>query len=198
MRVPILHTDVSPASTQQDKKVIGERLKELRTARGMSLRQLAALADVSPTLLSQIERSVTDPSLETMRRLAGVFGASVASLFADTAAPSVWISRPGERSMLTAPKGRVSYERLTAGNGQLEVLRAVLLPGEVSADEPRGHASTECVYVISGELTAQIDGVGYPIAAGESISFDSRLPHRYCNSSSTPTEIILSVTPPNP
>lgn len=164
----------------------------------MSLRQLAALADVSPTLLSQIERSVTDPSLETMRRLAGVFGESVASLFSDTVAPSVWISRPGERSMLTAPKGRVSYERLTAGNGQLEVLRAVLQPGEISADEPRGHASTECVYVVSGELTAQIDGVEYPVVAGESISFDSRLPHRYRNSSSTQTEIILSVTPPNP
>jgi len=36
------------------------------------------------------------------------------------------------------------------------------------------------------------------VAAGESISFDSRLPHRYRNGSTTPTEIILSVTPPNP
>ena len=178
--------------------MIGERLKELRTARGMSLRQLASLADVSPTLLSQIERAVTDPSLETMRRLAGVFGESVASLFAQTIAPSVWISRPGNRSRLIAPKGRVGYERLTAGNGQLEVLRAVLQPGEVSADEPRGHASSECVYVIAGELIAQIDGIEYQVAAGESISFDSRLPHRYRNGSTTPTEIILSVTPPNP
>ncbi len=47
-------------------------------------------------------------------------------------------------------------------------------------------------------LIAQIDGVDYTIAAGESISFDARLPHRYRNTSSSPTEIILSVTPPNP
>ncbi|HWT19721.1 MAG TPA: helix-turn-helix transcriptional regulator, partial [Variovorax sp.] len=85
--------------------MIGERLKELRTVRGLSLRDLAAQAGVSATLLSQIERSVTDPSLETMRRLAGVFGESVSSLFSAAAPPSVWISRPGERSLLTAPKG---------------------------------------------------------------------------------------------
>lgn len=179
--------------------MIGERLKELRTSHGMSLRQLAERADVSATLLSQIERAVTDPSLETMRRLAGVFGESVASLFAESAASSsVSISRPGNRSMLISPKGRVTYERLTPGNGQLEVLRAVLQPGEMSADEPRGHPSSECVYVIAGELVAQIDGVDYTVAAGESVSFDARLPHLYRNASSAPTEIILSVTPPNP
>ena len=178
--------------------MIGERLKELRTARGLSLRDLAAQACVSATLLSQIERSVTDPSLETMRRLAGVFGESVSSLFMAAAPPSVWISRPGKRSLLTAPKGQVGYERLTAGNGQLEVLRAVLQPGQVSADEPRGHESTECVYVVAGTLVAQIAGVDYPVLAGESISFDSRLPHRYLNQSQAATEIILSVTPPNP
>lgn len=178
--------------------MIGERLKELRLAHRMSLRDLASQAGVSATLLSQIERAVTDPSLETMRRLAGVFGESVASLFSDTAPPSVWISRPGQRSLLTAPAGRVGYERLTAGNGQLEVLRAVLAPGQMSADEPRGHASTECVYVVAGELVAHIAGVDYRVVAGESISFDSRLPHRYGNPSDAPAEIILSVTPPNP
>lgn len=178
--------------------MIGKRLKELRTARSLSLRGLAGQAGVSATLLSQIERSVTDPSIETMRRLAGVFGESVASLFAESAAPSVWVSRPGNRSMLTAPKGQVSYERLTAGNGELEVLRAVLEPGQVSADEPRGHPSTECAYVVRGELVAEIAGVDYTVVGGESVSFDARLPHRYSNRSQSPTEIILSVTPPNP
>lgn len=178
--------------------MIGERLKALRSARGLTLRDLASQAGVSATLLSQIERSVTDPSLETVRRLASVFDESVSSLFSDAAPPSVWISRPGERSLLTAPKGQVGYERLTPGNGQLEVLRAVLRPGQMSADEPRGHASAECVYVVSGTLVAQIAGVDYVVHGGESISFDSRLPHRYLNQSQAPTEIILSVTPPNP
>ncbi|VVD59281.1 cupin domain-containing protein [Pandoraea anhela] len=177
--------------------MIGERLKELRSARGLSLRELAGQAGVSATLLSQIERSVTDPSLETMRRLAAVFGESVVSLFAEPADLSVCVTRPGERATLTAPKGQVSYERLTNGIGQLEVLRAVLEPGQVSIEEPRGHAAAECVYVIHGELVAQIAGLEYVIGAGDSLSFDARLPHRYLNASQVPTEIILSVTPPN-
>ncbi|AUT46586.1 helix-turn-helix domain-containing protein [Achromobacter sp. AONIH1] len=178
--------------------MIGERLKELRTARNLSLRDLAAQAGVSATLLSQVERSVTDPSLETVRRLAAVFGESITSLFAEPNAPAVWISRPGNRSKLTAPAGRVSYERLTAGQSDLEVLRAVLAPGQVSADEPRGHPSTECVYVIQGELVAQIAGVDHLVKSGESISFDARLAHRYRNDSSGTVEIILSITPPSP
>ena len=101
--------------------MIGERLKELRTARNLSLRDLAAQAGVSATLLSQVERSVTDPSLETIRRLAAVFGESITSLFAEPSAPSVWISRPGNRTKLTAPAGQVSYERLTAGQGGSDV-----------------------------------------------------------------------------
>lgn len=178
--------------------MIGERLKELRTARNLSLRDLAAQAGVSATLLSQVERSITDPSLETIRRLAAVFGESITSLFAEPSAPSVWISRPGNRTKLTAPAGQVSYERLTAGQGDLEVLRAVLEPGQVSADEPRGHPSSESVYVIRGELIAQIAGVDYLVASGESISFDARLAHRYRNDSATATEILLSITPPSP
>ncbi|MGF6856689.1 cupin domain-containing protein [Paraburkholderia sp. CI3] len=179
-------------------EMIGERLRELRSEHGMSLRELARLADVSPTLLSQVERSVTDPSLETMRRLAGVFGQSIASLFADPALPSVWVSKPGSRTVLMAAKGRVSYERLTGGNGQLEVLRAVLEPGQESAAEPRGHPSSECAYVVAGVLRAEIGGVNYDLLAGESVSFDARLPHRYCNCSDQQTEVILSVTPPSP
>ncbi|WP_279580905.1 helix-turn-helix domain-containing protein [Fodinicola feengrottensis] len=103
--------------------MIGSQLRELRTRRGLSLRELAAQAGVvSATLLSQVERGVTEPSLTTLRRLADVFGESVASLFEDDQAPAVWVSRPGERSSLMGPRGKVRYERLTPGNGQLEVL----------------------------------------------------------------------------
>jgi transcriptional regulator with XRE-family HTH domain len=67
-------------------------------------------------MLSQVERGVTEPSLSTLRRLAGVFGESVASLF-DSSPPAVWISRPGARSTLAGPHGLIGYERLTPGNG---------------------------------------------------------------------------------
>ncbi|WP_370964316.1 helix-turn-helix domain-containing protein [Amycolatopsis sp. cg9] len=176
---------------------IGSQLKRLRTREGLSLRDLAARSGLSATLLSQVERGVTDPSLSTLRRLAGVFGESVASLF-DSAPPAVWISRPGHRSTLAGPRGLVRYERLTPGNGHLEVLRAILPPGTATSEEPWGHASTECAYVVAGTLAVEIGGVTHEVSAGESITFDSNQPHRYRNPTAVDVEYLVSVTPPSP
>jgi uncharacterized cupin superfamily protein len=57
---------------------------------------------------------------------------------------------------------------------------------------------TECVRVVAGELIAEVAGVDYTVVGGEGVSFDGRLAHRYRNESDKQTEIILSVTPPNP
>jgi transcriptional regulator with XRE-family HTH domain len=178
--------------------MIGERLRDLRQARGLTLRQLADLTGVSAALLSQVENGRTDPSIATMRRLAAVFDAEVATLFRDPDAPPVHVSRLGERFRMTAPAGLLAYERLTPGRGDLEVLHGELAPGDVSAEDPRGHASTECVYVISGEIVAHVAGTDHVLAAGEAITFDSRQPHRFLNRSREPASILVAVTPPTP
>jgi transcriptional regulator with XRE-family HTH domain len=178
--------------------MLGDRLRDLRLQRGMTLRALAADADVSAALLSQIENGTTDPSMSTLRKLARVFDASVAALFSEPDAPPVHISRPGKRMFLTAPAGQVTYERLTPGRGQLEVLQANLAPGDASSAEPWSHPSTECTLVLTGEIVAEIDGEDHMLVTGEAITFDSRLAHRYVNRSSTAARIVIAVTPPNP
>ncbi|WP_327658060.1 helix-turn-helix domain-containing protein [Streptomyces sp. NBC_00483] len=178
--------------------MIGTRLRALRTERGLSLRALAQQAGLSATLLSQVERGVTEPSLATLRRLADVFGASVVALFDEEDVPAVHISRPGERSTISGPRGLVQYERLAGSNGRLEVLRAILPPGAATSDEPWAHPSTECAYVIDGTLTVEIAGVTHAVTAQESITFDARQPHLYRNAADDPVEYIVSVTPPSP
>lgn len=177
---------------------MGERLRELRQGRGLSLRALAAETGLSAGMLSQLERGVTEPSLATLRKLADVFGQSVSTLFDDPKAPAVWVSKPGERSSIRTPRGRVQYERLTPGAGQLEVLRAVLEPGEATSDEPWSHPSVECVYVVRGTLQAEVDGRSSSVLSGESVTVDSRHPHRYLNAGEEAVEFILAVTPPTP
>lgn len=178
--------------------MIGEQLRRLRRERGLSLRALAAQAGVSATLLSQIERGVTDPSLSTVRTLASVFGESVTALFDDHRSDAAWVTSPGARTWLVGPAGSVGYERVTPGNGQLEVLKGVLAPGEATSEDLWSHPSTECAYVLVGELTVQVGATTYPLAAGQAITFDSRQPHRFRNASDSSVEFLLSVTPPNP
>ena len=178
--------------------MIGPRLRQLRNERGVSLRSLSAETGLSATLLSQIERGVTEPSLRTLRLLADSFGQSIATLFADAAPPSVQISRPGQRSRITAPLGQIQYERLTSGNGQLEVLKGGLDPGAYSSEAPRAHQATECAYVLCGVLSVEVGDTSYRVATGEAITLDSAQPHRYLNEGKERVEFVLSVTPPTP
>ncbi|MFK0099557.1 helix-turn-helix domain-containing protein [Streptomyces sp. NPDC091040] len=178
--------------------MISQQLRMLRTQRGMSLRSLAAETGVSATLLSQIERDVTEPSLATLRRLAEFFGEPVSSLFDDQHSPPVWVSRPGARSTITGPRGKLRYERLTPSNGQMEVLRGILGPGETTADELWAHSSLECAVVVKGTLTVDLGTDSHLVGAGEAITFDARQAHRYRNDSDSPVEFLVSVTPPNP
>jgi len=178
--------------------VLGDRLRDLRAARGLTLRQLADETGLSAGLLSQLENGRTDPSIETLRRLAKVFDSDLADLFREPDAPEVHLSRPGERLLMQAPAGLLTYERLTSGRGNFEMLRGVLRPGDASAAEARGHASSECVYVVEGAIVAEIGGVDHAVAAGEAVTFDSRLPHLFRNDGDVDAVILLAVTPPMP
>lgn len=178
--------------------MISERVRNLRKERDMSLRQLAAATGLSAGMLSQIERGTTDPSLATIRKLAAVFGADLATLFADPAPTAVHHSKVGKRPVLASAEGHIPYERLTPGRTDLEVLHGTLGPGEATSEEGWSHPSTECAYVTVGTLTAEVGGVFYELLTGESVTFDSRAPHRYVNRGDVPAEFILAVTPPNP
>ncbi|MGV8912056.1 MAG: helix-turn-helix domain-containing protein [Rhodoglobus sp.] len=178
--------------------MIGNRLRTLRDQRGYTLRALAAETGLSATLLSQIERGVTEPSLKSLRLLATVFGESISTLFDDATLLTVHVSHAGERSRITTPKGHVQYERLAPSNGQLEVLRGVLAPGETSSDEQWGHPAVECVVVLAGTLTVEVARSSFDVVKGDAITIDSRQPHRYCNETKETVEFILSVTPPTP
>ena len=178
--------------------MLHEQVRALRKKQGMSLRQLADLAGVSAGLLSQIERGSTDPSLSTIRKLAAAFDADVATLFAEIKPSGVHHSKPGSRPRLSAAEGHTTYERLTAGSSDLEVLHGKLAPGEATSPEGWSHPSTECAVAVVGSLSAEVDGVRYDLLIGESVTFDSRLPHRYFNDGKKPAEFLLAVTPPIP
>lgn len=179
--------------------MIGPRLKELRTSRKMSLRDLGKATGLSATLLSQIEREVTDPSLRTLRLLADHFGQSIATLFQGTASmDAAHVTRPDDRMLISANEGQVHYRRVTHGNGHLEVLHGTLEPGEASSEDAWSHDAVECAYVLAGELVVEVDDERFVLGTGDAITLCSARPHRYVNEGTKTTEFLVSVTPPTP
>ncbi|MQA03306.1 MAG: cupin domain-containing protein [Streptosporangiales bacterium] len=173
------------------------RVRAVRTERGMTLTELAKRTGLSPGLISQVERGHTNPSLETLRRVAEALEVPIFSLFDQEAVDSAAVVTRERRMLVRSPHGGITYTRVSPGVGRLEVLEGTLEPGGVSAPEPWSHPSEECVVVLRGELVVEVDGKEHPLAVGDSCYFDSRRPHRYCNRSTERATFLVTVTPPS-
>jgi transcriptional regulator with XRE-family HTH domain len=177
--------------------MIGERIRELRTARSMTVTELAKAADVSVGMISQVERGITDPSLETVRRIARVLDTPVFNLFQESDPDAVAVVRKDRRMDIRSPHGEIVYQRVSAGVGKIEVLEGLLEPGAVSSETGWSHPSDECVVVLTGRLVVEVDGQRYDLKTGDSATFDSRNPHRYLNETTKIVRFLLAVTPPS-
>lgn len=130
-----------------------------------------------------MENGRADPSLETLRRLAEALGVPLFDLFQDGVPSPVNVLRAGSRVSVTTPTGSLTYEKLSPPSATLEVLRGRLEPTDVSSLEPHAHPASECVVVESGEMVVEVAGERIELGAGDSATYDSRLPHRYLNES---------------
>jgi transcriptional regulator with XRE-family HTH domain len=177
--------------------VTGARIRQLRTQRGLTVAQLAEAAGVSTGLISQVERDRTDPSLETLRKIAKVLQLPLFSLFQEQDAKAVSVIRADNRMLVASPAGGITYSRVSPGHGRLEMLKGHLPPGGYSAAEPWSHPSEECVLVLEGELVVEVSGGRHRLGTGDSCYLDSSLPHRYLNLTDEPVDFVIAVTPPS-
>lgn len=177
--------------------VVGARIRRAREDRDLTVRDLAAQSGLSIGLISQVERGITDPSLQTLRVIAKVLQTPLFDFFADTEQDDVAVVRADSRMAIRSPHGGLTYSRLSPGSGRLEVLEGVLEPGGCSSDEPWSHPSEECAVVTAGTLTVEVRGQSNRLGPGDSCYFDSRLPHRYLNDTDERVRFTLAITPPS-
>ena len=176
---------------------VGGRIRRAREARGLSVRELATRSGLSAGLVSQVERGLTDPSLQTLRVIAKVLNTPLFDFFADSDPEDVAVVRADSRMSIRSPHGALTYERLSPGSGRLEMLAGVLQPGGSSSDDAWSHPSEECVVVTAGTLVVQVSGQDHQLGPGDSCYFDSRLPHRYVNTGRDEARFTLAITPPS-
>ena len=189
---------------------LGERAARYRKERGIKVTELARAIGVSPSLISQIERGQSQPSVSTLFGLAGALDVSVDAFMAPDAksapvgGPAVaasgdepnggrgggpkpagradrYVVRRGDRAALDI-EGGVRWERLTPETlPRVEFLELVYAPGAQSHSELYRHPGTEMILVLSGQLNITVGFETYELEAGDSIHFPSSMPHRYAN-----------------
>lgn len=176
---------------------LGARIREARTARGVSLRSVAQALGVSPSLISQVETGKTQPSVSTLYAIVNHLGISFDQLLdpgeddgrAGVSTPTGEpVQRAPENPVLEMENG-VRWERLAVGHGSaVEALLVTYEPGGASSIEGRlmRHAGVEHAYLIEGELTLQLDFDTFVLTPGDSLCFDSMRPHLYSNHGDVP------------
>ena len=198
-------TAASGPRSEADRHVrLGERLRAKRTARGLSLRELARRLEVSPSLVSQIETGKIQPSVRTLYAIVSELGVSMDEIFGAGELERLQVlpeaSEPGGASSPAGGSGGpvqradsrrvidleagVSWERLTTRNErEVEFLFTVYPPGGESspAEALVRHTGREFGIVLNGRLGVTIGFEDYQLGPGDSVFFDSTVPHRLHN-----------------
>jgi len=175
--------------------VLGSRVKALREAMDLSLRELAQRCGVSAPMLSQVERGETSPTLQVAGRIAAGLDLRLSQLLRLDEGGSVSVVRYAERRQGPRRSAGHSYEILTPPlpGQRVELSCHTLAPGAVTgaAGDPPMHepGSRESALVQSGRVVLHCDGVADELAAGDCVTFDADLPHHFENPG--PEEAVL-------
>ena len=189
------------ATTIEHPPPIGPRIRALRDAMELSLRDLADRSGVSAPMLSQVERGETSPTLAIAARIASGLDLTLSQLLRLDEGATVAIVRSGDRRPGTSdPHSGHQAEILTPPlpGQRAELSRHVLAahaktggPGDPPMHEP---GSRETALVQEGRVVLEIDGERYELAEGDCVTFDADLPHHFENPDSDDAVLLAVVS----
>src|SRR5829696_2758370 len=173
---------------------LGTRVRSLREAMDLSLRDLAERSGVSAPMLSQVERGDTSPTLAVAQKIASGLDLTLSQLLRLDEDRHVVVVRAGE-GRSRRRRGHRTEELTPPLPGQrADVSVHTLAPGSATGgpDDPPLHepGSRETAVVLEGEVELFIDGQRQGLAEGDSVTFDADLPHHFENNGSVPSRFI--------
>ena len=189
--------DLESNPENPDRSSVAAAVKTARENRDLSIRELAQRSGCSASSISQIERNLVEPRLGTLVALASAMRMTVAQLMSDQDIMGVpqrdtqrrWIERTGlHRETALTARPFASFE----------AFKIQIQPGGAHAESRITHGdSQEFLYVVSGQVTLELGKEVFLLGAGDSIEYQSSVPHRYLNKDDELVELIWVASPPN-
>ncbi len=194
---------------------LGKKLREVRKRKGLTLQQVASGAGVSKSFISQIESGATKPSIASLKKVGDVLGIPIAALFEEEAAnggpggdavaegeagvrADVRVVRRNRRKMLVWPDSEGETYLLTPDlQRKLEVTLSTYLPGYETGLEAYTHVGEEFGFVLEGRCEITVGDQVYELEEGDSIYYQSHIPHKMRVLGDRPVKTIWVITPPS-
>ena len=174
---------------------VGSRLKELREARRISMRELARRSELSANALSMIERNLTSPSVSTLNKLAIALEIPITAFFRNNPEKqNIVFCKALERYRVPFMKGL--WEGLGGESfiGRMEAFMLTLETGGSSGPHGMLHSGHEFVYCLRGKLEYDVTGEKFVLEAGDSLIFASQLIHRWRNTGQNVCNAIIVIS----
>jgi transcriptional regulator with XRE-family HTH domain len=183
---------------------VGERIRELRENKGLSLQDMANRTGYSSALLSQVENHFISPPLGGLIKIAKALEVKVGTFFGDEPRESYAIVRKDERKHISrfASKEGVSYGYSYESLGfdkkdrQMEPFLVTLEPATVKSEKLSSHDGEEFIFVLEGEMEAILGDHKDVLHPGDCIYYDSTIPHKVQCHREVPTKILAVLWAP--
>jgi transcriptional regulator with XRE-family HTH domain len=182
-------------TTDAGAAVLGERVRQLRKARGLTLKELGAATGLTHAFLSQVERDRARPSMSTLDDIAAALGISAAALVSHTSSGFARHVRRDDAPIVDVGpnEGSVAVRVLTSTDALMKVTESA---GSFLRSERMAHPGEEVVYVVEGELEIEVDGEIFVLGAGDVLNFDCSVEHTYRALGTAPPRFLVIAADP--
>ena len=175
---------------------VGRRLRELRAERDLSIRALAEKSGLAINTLSLIENGKTSPSVSTLQQIAAALDVPI-TVFFETNTPSTKIvyTKAGSRPSADFAHGTLADLGAGMADPAVQPFVITLESNRGSGANPIVHTGHEFVYCLEGRIAYTLEERTYLLEPGDSLLFESHLPHRWQNVDAQQAQAILIMYP---
>ncbi|KPU43109.1 HTH-type transcriptional regulator PuuR [Oxobacter pfennigii] len=180
-------------------KEIGQKINELRTAKGLTLKDLSEKTNLSVSFISQAERGQTSVAIMSLKKIAEALNADLALFFDPPKSKRPLITRSYEQEVFRIEESKFIHSSLSSDihDKKFEPMVVTILPNLHEEEViPYSHDSEEFIYVLEGVLTLFLEDNTYELYPGDSAHYSSSTPHNWANFTNRLVKII-SVTSPS-
>lgn len=177
---------------------IGRKLKLFRVQKSLTINEVAEKAEITSSMLSQIERGIVNPSINTLRMISKALNIPIYMFFLDNTDDNYYIVRKNQRKYIGKVKSEASYELLTPDvRGGIEFCMMNIPPKKETVEKPQSHWGEEVSYVLKGTVDLFIEDQKYTLKAGDSARILPLHMHKWVNNYEEEVKVIFAVSPPS-
>lgn len=163
---------------------IGSRIKRLRKAEKMTLKQLSEATDLSIGYLSNVERNISSPTMSNLIKICKALQTDIITLISSLSLQNPLVRAAERQQIFYADSPKVKLESLTQGSERLNGLCITISPGAHYGDKQRRHTDQdELAVVVAGQLEMMVEGKSYLLETGDCLYIKANSHHSYNNNS---------------